>query len=285
MKKLAASVAAAILITCSQVHAASKISVAVAPSFANAANDIVGAFQAYYFTTHGLTYNVSLIIKSAPQLEADIIAGGSSTGPYDLFLSSGLKEVLDLKLNHSALLAGNPFAYATDLLDLYSTTIDVTGGLPFPLTTDFVIADPAQDVYGRAAAEVLLSPPWSISPSSIPGGHVFTKPDTGTALATINLGLFAYGFVGKSQICQLSSGVETYPDGSYHHEYQPLSSSHPYIPIVMAGVEIALTRTADQQTELGDFIAFLTGTADSFGNTNASGTTIIQNDCFALPPS
>jgi molybdate transport system substrate-binding protein len=180
------------------------------------------------------------------------------------------------------LLSGNAFPYATDLLVLYSETIDVTAGLPFPLTTDFAIADPTQDVYGRAAEEVLLSPPWLILPSNIPGGHVLTDPDMGSVFGDIDGGFISYGFIGKSQVCLLASGVQTYPAGSFHHEYEPLSA-HPYIPIVMTGVEIALTRTADQATELSNFIAFLTGTADSFGETSTTGTSIIKNYCFALP--
>jgi molybdate transport system substrate-binding protein len=284
MKKLALSLTAACAVMYSPAHAATTIKIAVAPSFASAASDIIAAFGNYYYTNYGITYNVSLFVRGASYLEADIIAGGT-TGPYDLFLSSSVDEPYDLQNNYPTLVSGSPFNYARDRLDLYSPSVDVTGGLPSPLTTNFVIPSPTNDTYGAAAAQILSSSPWNISSSSIPGGYVFTKPNVGQTLSSINRGAFSYGFVAKSQICRSVSGSETYPDGSYHLEYAPQSNSHPYTPLHLNGIAIALTRTTDQATELSNFIAFLTGTADSYGFTNTTGTDIIQSYCFRLPPT
>lgn len=280
MKKLAVGLSTALAMIHAPAQAASAIKVAVASSFATAASDIIGSFQAYYFATYGLTYNVAFTIDTAQQIEADIIAGGT-TGPYDLFLSSSVKEPRDLANHYASLVSGSLFHYARDRIDLYSLTTDVTGGLPNHLTTDFVIPDPTQDVYGAAAAQILAGPPWNIPTASIPTGHVFTRPDAGSTLSAIKKKTYAYGFVAKSQICRSASGVETYPAGSYHKEYRARRDG--YTPIRLGGIAIALTRTTDQQAELADFIAFVTGTADTHGVVVPTGPAVIQSYCFRLP--
>jgi len=278
--KLAVGLSAALTMIYAPAQAASTIKVAVAASFAKAASDIIGSFQAYYFANYGLTYNVAFTIDTAQQIQADIIAGGT-TGPYDLFLSSSVKEPRQLANQHASLVSGSLFHYARDRLDLYSLTTDVTGGLPSPLTTDFVIPDPTQDLYGAAAAQILAGPPWNIPTASIPTGHVFTRPDAGSTLSAIKTKTYAYGFVAKSQICRSAGGVESYPSGSYHKEYRAQRDG--YTPIRLGGIAIALTRTTDQQTELADFIAFLTGATDTHGVVVPIGTATIQSYCFRLP--
>jgi molybdate transport system substrate-binding protein len=277
MKTLAVGLSTALAMIYSPAQAASSIRIGVAPSFANAASDIIGSFQAYYFATYGLTYNISFTIATAQQLEANIIAGGT-TGPYDLFLSSSVAEPRDLQNHHSTIVSGSLFHYARDRIDYYSATVDVTGGLPNPPPTDFVIPDPTQDNYGAAAAQLLGSPPWNIT--TIPGGHVFVRPTAGSTLSAINFGTYASGFVAKSQICRSAGGVESYPDGSFHHEYRPRDG---YTGIRLAGIAIALTRTTDQQQQLADFIAFLTGATDTHGIAVTTGTATIESYCFRLP--
>jgi len=277
MKKLAAGVSAALAMIYTPAQAASTIKVAVASSFATAASDVIGSFQAYYFANYGLTYNVAFTIATAQQIEANIIAGGA-TGPYDLFLSSSVKEPRDLTKNHATLVSGSFFHYARDRIDLYSPTVDVTSGLPNPPTADFVIPDPTLDVYGAATAELLASAPWYIT--TIPGGHVFTRPSAGSTLSAIKKGTYTSGFVAKSQICRSVGGVESYPAGSYHKEYRPRDG---YTPIRLTGIAIALTRTTDQQAELADFIAFLTGATDTHSVVVPIGQAVIQSYCFRLP--
>jgi molybdate transport system substrate-binding protein len=276
MKTLAVGLSTALAMAYSPAQAASNIRLAVAPSFAAAVTDIVGSFTSYYNVHYGLTYNVALTIAPASVLETKIIAGGT-TGPYDLFLSSSVKEPRDLQNHHSTIVSGSLFHYARDRIDYYSPTVDVTGGLPNPPTTDFVIPDPTLDVYGAATAE-LLGSGWGIT--TIPGGHVFVRPSAGSTQAAIDGGTYASGFVAKSQICRFLSGVEVYPDGSYHHEYRPRDG---YTAIRLGGIAIALTRTTDQQQELDDFIAFLTGTTDTHSVVPPNGQNIIKSYCFRLP--
>lgn len=280
IKTLAAGLFAALMMTCAPSHAAS-IRVAVASSFAKAAGDIAAAFSSYYLLNHGVTYNVSVLVAGDSTIKADIIAGGA-TGPYDIFLSSSPVAPLDLYLNNTDLV-GTPFDYAIDTLTLYSPTVDVTGGLPYPLTTDFIMPDPAEDPYGQMTAILLALGPWHIQPSQIPGGHVFTTASAGTAFALLRRKLYAYGFIGKSQICTLSGGVETYPSGSYHHAY----SLPAWVPSLLNLTAIPINRTlraAADETELSDFIAFMKGEAGSFGDAPTDGTDLIQKYCFALPP-
>ncbi|HEY8065118.1 MAG TPA: substrate-binding domain-containing protein [Methylosinus sp.] len=280
MKTLAAGLSMALALTCVDAQAATvNIKVAVASSFGKAANDLAAAFQAYY-ATFGLTYTVSLTIASAQSLESSIISAGAST-PYDLLLSSSKKEPKDLVDNYPSLIVGTPFKYAKDFLALYSKSVDIHSGLPYPLTTNFLIPDPTTDVYGEAAAEVLSSAPWYINSATIPTGYVFTAPTVGSAFTGVDRGYYSYGFVAKSQICSLASdGTQTYPPGSYHHIYKPNDVDHPSDKLILKGIKIAHSRTADQETELSNFIAFLTGVADSNGNTTAIGTGVIEGHCF-----
>jgi molybdate transport system substrate-binding protein len=277
MKMLAVGLTAAFAMSYSPADA-QTISIAVAPSFGKTANDLAGAFSSYYGLNFGVSYNISLQIEDDADIQSDIIAGGTS-GPYDLYLASGAVQAASLAINAPSLVS-SAFIYAKDVLDLYSPTVDVTGGLPFPLTTKFVMPDPAVDVYGQSAAGVLAFGPWHILPTAIPGGFVSTSPSVGTTYSLVKVGAFPYGFVARSQICRSNSGVKTYTAGSYHHEY---GLSNGALPIVLTAATIAKTRTTDQNTVLSNFIAFMTGTADSNGVTTTFGTGIIQGYCFDLP--
>jgi molybdate transport system substrate-binding protein len=281
MKMLAVGLSAAVAMICAPARAATSITVAVAPNFARTANDIIASFESYYLLTFGVSYTVGIVVKSDSLIQSDIEAGGT-TGPYDLYLASSVDSVLPLAVNDPSIISG-AFLYAVDHLDLYSPTIDVTGGLPFPLTTNFVTPDPINDNYGQAAAEVLAIGPWHILPTSIPGGFVFTEPTAGTTYSAIRKGLFPYGFVGRSQICRFDGGTFNYPAGSFHAEYGPAQGLLVPTPLQLTGLEIARTRTTDQATELSNFVAFLTASNDSNGVASTLGTNIIQSYCFDLP--
>jgi molybdate transport system substrate-binding protein len=276
---LAVGLSAAFAMICAPADAA--ITIAVAPSFARTANDLVASFESYYLLNFGVSYSIGVVVKSDSLIQSDIIAGGT-TGPYDLYLASSVDSVVPLAINDSSVISG-AFLYAIDGLDLYSPTIDVTSGLPFPLTTNFVMPDPINDNYGQAAAEVLAAGPWHILPTSIPGGFVFTEPTAGTTYSAIRKGLFPYGFVGRSQICRFDGGTFNYPAGSYHLEYGPAQGLLVPTPLYLTGLTIARNGTTDQATELSNFIAFMTASADSNGNTTTLGTNIIQSYCFNLP--
>jgi hypothetical protein len=103
----------------------------------------------------------------------------------------------------------------------------------------------------------------------------------GSAFIAVDFGAYAYGFVPNSAICYKgANGVKTYPAGSYHHVYRPNDEDHPSDKLLMKGIKIARTRTAGEETALSNFIAFLTGVADSNGNTTTIGTGIIESACF-----
>jgi molybdate transport system substrate-binding protein len=171
---------------------------------------------------------------------------------------------------------GNPFSYAHDFLDLYSTSIDISNGLPNPITANLAIANPAKDTYGKAAAEILSSAPWYIT--TIPSANVTALPNIGAVYAGSKMGKFAYGFVAKSQICRYSNGTEKYVTGSYHYEYRLENYLHPYEKLTLKGIKIALSnRTAEAETELANFVNFLTG------NGVTIGTDIIRTYCYKLP--
>ena len=253
---------------------ATQIKIGVAANFASTLNAIISSFKNYYSPTN---YSFVVSVDSTTNLKNAIISGGA-TGPYDLFLSADFAAPQDLYINHSSLVAGSPFLYANGSLMLYSgpvNTVNISAGLPSPLTADLVIADPTKAPYGKAAAQVLASTPWSIT--TIPSGHVFTRPNINATYAAVQAGTYASGFVAKSAICQYTGGSEHYVAGTYHHEYLYSDASHPYSQIKQYSIEIALSRAADQETELTNFINFLTGSGTSLG------TAIIQKYCYILP--
>jgi hypothetical protein len=48
-------------------------------------------------------------------------------------------------------------------------------------------------------------------------------------------------------------------------------------------VKLVATRTADQDAELNNFMAFLTGTADVNGAVSTAGTDVVAGHCFKIP--
>jgi molybdate transport system substrate-binding protein len=283
-KKLALGLAAAVAAMWSP-PADAEIVVAAARGFGPTVNEIVRSFQFYYAAQHDINYRgkITVIIKDAATIKSDIT---DNPVAYDLFLSSSKDQPEDLAKDNGALVAGKPFAYAVDSVVLYSPSIDVTAGLKNPLTTAFLIPDPDKDNYGEAVAQILASPPWNIPDSAIPGGYVVALPNASVVYAALRFGgKQPFGFVARSQICKYANRVFSYPPGSYHHEYKPDDSAHPYDVdlVTLTGIKLAKSRTSDQETELQNFISFLTGAADSFGDTPTDGTSIIRSHCFGLP--
>ncbi|WOJ91281.1 substrate-binding domain-containing protein [Methylocapsa polymorpha] len=274
MKKLIFGASIALQAMCSSAYAAANIKIGVAANFSNTLNAIISSFQNYY---NGSGYTFTVTVDSTTNLKNAIIAGGT-TGPYDLFLSADFAAPQALYTSYNSFVVGSPFPYAIGSLELYSgpvNTVNISAGLPSPLTTDFVIADPTKAPYGLAASQVLASSPWNIT--TIPSGHVFTRPNINSTYSAVQAGTYAYGFVAKSAICQYTGGSEHYISGTYHHEYLYNDASHPYNQIKQYGIEIALTRTTDQNTELTNFVNFLTGVGTSLG------TAKIQQYCYILP--
>jgi len=262
-KHLALAVSAAMLL-CPSAQAASSITVSVTPIAANAVADLVSDFL-NAFPTSG--YSVSLKIVSDAAAKDGIVAGNAPVP--DLFLSKSFVAPLDLKLNHPTLIVGDPFPYAEDTLVLYSSAdknVDISGGVPsFSHLQPFSIPTPATlDPYGVAAALVLKG----TYLRAVRNGLVLKTEDAAGSYAAVEYLTTSYGFTGKSQICSAVAGVEEFEPGSFHHEFTNTT------PIVLAGVKIASsTRTAAQETELTDFVNYLTGT----------GSVNFTQHCFKLP--
>jgi hypothetical protein len=194
MKKLVLGVfgGTALAMMCSQADA--QIAIAADFAFLNPANSIRTNFQFYYSVLHNprVTYgNAALVSASSATIENGII---NVSYHVDLFIASSPQQVNDLIANHPGLVVGAPFAVAIDTLDLYSAAdffdgipaVDISAGLPYPLTTQIVIANPATDNYGAAAAQILASRPWNIPTAKlIPNGFGFVSAvfDTSTAQA------------------------------------------------------------------------------------------------------
>lgn len=256
---LAASVAA---LLSPSAQAASTIRVAVTPMAASAVVDLVTAFTSA-FSASGYSVSIQVISDG---LAKDGIVGG--TAVPDLLLSQSFVTPLDLKLNHPALVVGDPFPYAQDTLVLYSSAakgVDISAGLPSRQDLQpFSLPDPATlDPYGVAAVLALKT----TYPYALGKGLVLKTPDAGAAFGAVEFLSASYGFTAKSQICSAAAGYEEFEPGSFHHEYSNL-------PIVLAGIKLASgTRTADQETELTDFINYLAG----------AGGTNFTRYCFKLP--
>lgn len=275
-KKFALYAASALAMMHAPAHAATiTIKVGASPSLASSLVDVIGTFQAYYFGSN-ISYNVAVTVDSNENLKAAIVDGGQS-GPYDLILTDD-SDVTDLLANsYPALVEDLPFTFAYDRIDLYSTSVDISGGTGLsPLFRGpVVIADPAGDVYGKAASELLGKFPWFIT--KIPGPRVAVQPNVATAQAGVEGGLYPYGIVPKSSICTNPNGTEVYPEGSYHHEFPPLAGLR-YNRIELKGLKLALTaQTADQKTELSDFVNFLNGVGTT------QGTDVLKSFCYRLP--
>ncbi len=253
-----ATAALAIALSCPSARA-TNIRVAVTPTAANAIADVVSDF-----ILANPTYTVTLISQSDSISNDAIVAGGSG---YDLLLAQSALVPVVLKLRYPSLLAGDPFPYAVDTLVLYSTTVDISNGAPLTLAP-FAVPDPSTlDPYGLATVEVLRLRYLAASRKGLP---ILTS-DSGSSYASVEYLGTTYGFTGKSQICTAVTGVEEFEPGSFHHEY--VFARDYFTPIVLAGVKLANTRDATQETELIDFVNFLA----------AAGGTTLQQHCYKLP--
>lgn len=261
ISKLALGALLASTLACSPVRA--DINIAAAANLTYALRDIISAFNTLGYANVFATYD------SSGTLTNQIIANSPQ---YDLFLAADYAHPESLVTGHPSLVSGSPFLYAVGSLELWSPTVDISAGLPSPLTTNIVIANPSTAPYGLAASQVLASSPWNIT--TIPSGYVHTATNIGTTFDAIHSGTYAYGFVAQSFICRLSSGVQnfniTYP-GTYHHSYLYNDASHPYSRILQYGIQVV--EAGQDTTTLNAFISFLS-------STTAQG--ILKSYCYQL---
>lgn len=252
---------AAFALSCANAKAATTITVAVTPTAATAIVDLVADF-----VNANPAYNVA-VVGAPDSLSKDAIVAGGATGPYDLLLAQSYLVPADLKYLHPTLVSGNPFPFAKDTLVLYSTTVDVSAGIPLQMQA-FSLPDPAAlDPYGVAAVQAMGAEYLYALSKKLP----IKTADAGGSYARVEYMGTAYGFTGKSQICTAVTGVEAYEPGSFHHEY--VLGQNYVTDIVLAGIKIARTRSADQETALTAFVNFLT----------SAQATALQYHCYKLP--
>jgi molybdate transport system substrate-binding protein len=289
MKKLAVGLTAAAAIGSAPAKAQAVLQIASETAFSLPASDFGFSFEAFYFFTQNIDYSFGLSVSTGSDLEAGIISGAYH---FDLLFSATPEIPEDLARRYPHLVVGRPFTVAIDSLAYWSPSLNVSAGLPFPLTTQIGIPDPSFDNFGAAATEVLASWPWRIAPWSIPNNLVSIWGDVGVSLAAIEGGYIPSGFVARSQVCQYTpaTGAYSLPNGGYYHDYEPFGR-HPYNPglVTVTAIRIANSRTAQQEQALANYVAFLTGTKDTFGNTNidADGFTFGQDAirayCLKIP--
>ncbi|MBS0447233.1 MAG: hypothetical protein JSR59_14940 [Proteobacteria bacterium] len=273
---LAAVAGAAILCSTTSMAANTKIRIGAPVSLGNALVDLVGSFQAYYYL-QGITYDVSVTIDSNQNLKA-AVTGSKGPDPYDLILTDDSELIHDLVTHHSSSVQGPPFVFARDQLDLYSISVHVGAyptGLPADFTGPVLIPDPRIDAHGRAAARLLSERPWSIQ--HLPDDRVALQSDVTVVQAAVDLGMYPYGILAKSTICRNPYGTETYPEGTYHHEYPTLGGLR-YRFIDDTGLATAQPdRTPAAEQELAEFSDFLKGVGTTWA------TDVLKSYCYTVP--
>ncbi len=257
-------VAAAALLALQSSAWAATITIGVASNFELPLVDIIAAYNNDY---PGDTINYTA--GATGTLKAAIIAGGSVSGPYDLFLAANQATPADLVTNYSSLVNGTYFTYATGSLTLWSNTtgVNISGGLPsnfYSLYGAVAIADHVAAPYGTAAWTVLQAAPYSIP--SLPNASVTEYSNIDTTFNAVYSTTKPVGFVAKSQVCQNIAGVESF-SGSSHYVYTGS-------PIVQSGVQIERSsRSGAQNTLLSNFLTYL--------RTNSNAAAVIQRYCYA----
>lgn len=289
MKSLAAGVPAALLALSAPAHATDYfINIGVAANFAIAVNDVANAFINFH-SGNGNNYFFTFTIDSTGNLKTCITTPSTATnyatvcpnGGYDLFLSADSATPVAVSTFGMVVPPSTtpqaPFFYATGSLDLYGQNTDISGGLPTTFTVPFVIADPSKAPYGFAAMTVLNTSPWSLGLTSTmtypPSGtgqtsFVHTQPNINATFASVydagGSPIYAYGFINKSAICQISGGAETYPLGGFHKEYV-FNGANPYAQIVQDGLALEQGQSTDTKAVILDFVSYLGGGGDGKG--------------------
>ena len=282
-------------------HKKTNINLAVASNFYgvpplnSAITDLINAFM-----IANPKYTVTVVDNGATAtLESHIVNCNSLK--VDLFLAADTATPLDLLTNHFGLVTPYnssftpplyTFDYAGGILALLSNTPHVdlscttgTCGYDPHVYKTVAIADPSLAPFGVAAQTVLtgrydLMPPLSSNPLV----HEYAN-----ITATYNAVIAQtdpVGFVALSAIC--SSG--NYPtSGTSALAYLPIENGstpgvviNNYNPITQAGIAIRNRRTADQDTELEAFVAFLTDFTTS-PSPDSPMITTLKKYCYSAP--
>lgn len=275
---------AACLLLASSEPRAATIKIGVAANFTKTLQDIIDAYNVYY------SDSISYTSDSTGNLRTAILAGGTTTNPYDLFLSADTAApaaVSTLGMVYSGTTQA-PFFYATGSIVFASKTTSVSSGVPSGFTGHLLIATPSKAPYGFAAMTVLNQAPWSLgltTTSAYPVSNVYTSANIGTTYSALNdpaTPSYAYGFVAKSYVCRDGSPGGTNLNSFYEYKYNGASSpnfghtgttSQTYPQIVQNG--IALQRSAQTTTTKAAVINFI-----NFLLTHADGIYYRQYYCY-----
>jgi molybdate transport system substrate-binding protein len=226
---------------------------------------------------------------STGTLEGSITGGNPND--VDLFLAADTDHPQDLYNNHSSWAAGSPFIYAIGTSVLWSNTtgVNISAGLPNPPADNFVIARPDTAPYGYAAIQVIngvlgtsltkgTTYPYTINANST----LDTKTNIDVTWTNVDNQTYKYGFVAKSQVCHLVSGVETFT-GTSHHVYTS-NGSPGYMPIEQAAMKINRSsgaRTTLEENLLTSFVAYLQDHTTS--PSNSQMVTTLLDYCYQVP--
>jgi molybdate transport system substrate-binding protein len=289
-------------------HAAKLFEIGVAANFGNAVQDVITDF----LNAYNLSGTIGTKIDSTANLKTCILTLSTATnfttncpvGAYDLFLSAdestpvGLPTTVEMVYTGTTPATQTPFFYAQGSIVLYSTSTDISAGLPSTFTVPFVIADPSKAPYGFAAMTVLNTPPWSLAltsgmtyPPTTTGqaSFVHTAPNIGSTYNDVVApGGYAYGFVAKSYVCTASSnGTQNFTTVGFHHEYLFNSTTNPYPEIVQYGLSIEQGQTATKKAMVVSFAQFLQGNPPNFPATSpvpsTQGVADILSFCYTTP--
>jgi len=302
---LGAASAAILMSSSFAAHAKTNINLAVASNFYgvppsnSAITDLINVFE-----MDNPNYKVTVVDNGATATLASHIISGN-TLKVDLFLAADTATPLDLLTNYFYLVAPYnsafrpplyTFNYATGILALLSNTpgVDLScatgtcGYVPDPNVYKTVaIADPSLAPYGVAAQTVLtgrydLMPPLSGNPL------VHEYPNITAAFNAVIAQTDPVGFVAMSAICSNGS-YPTPGNGTSALAYFSIESSsvpgiliNNYNPLTQAGIAIRNRRTPAQNTELEDFVAFLTDFTTS-PSPDSPMITTLKKYCYSAP--
>ena len=257
MKKLTVGLSALFLTFSAPAVWSETITVGVAANFCTPLSEIIDLY-----TTENPGQSVNIACKATGTLNSEIIAGGTSNGPYDVFLAANQATPAALKTSYPTFVEGNTFTYATGYPVAWSNSLGVTlsAGIPFgfnsaPLNYGKVaIANPSTAPYGAAAWSILQGSPTFLS--GYPNANVQEYVDIGATFAAV----FNYptspstgsriGIVAKSAVCKRTAGVESF-SGEAHYVY----TSN---PIIQDGIVIERSvRTIAEDSLVTDFVSYL----------------------------
>jgi ABC-type molybdate transport system substrate-binding protein len=300
-------------------HANTNINLAVASNFYgvppsnSAITDLINAFEA-----ENPGYTVTVVDNGATATLEQHIIDGNALG-VDLFLAADTEHPQDLLINHSNLVApynfppSSPklyiFNYAQGILAFLSNTpgVDVscdasgTCGYDPNVYKTVGIADPTLAPYGVAAQTVLtgryhLAPPLCMSTTPPPtSGNPLVKqlcyPNITAVLNAVLNQDIPVGFVAMSAIC--SNGIYPAPGTGQHATalaYFAIDSTttmppmlvNNYNPLTQAGIAVKSSRGSAQNTELQDFVDFLTDFTTS-PSPDSPMVTTLKKFCYSAP--